>query len=151
MLISIYYAIFNCHLNYGSQIWGQNQNSITARVLTLQKSAIRIMSNVSRRTHSNPLFYNLKILKMFDQIQCHNVLLLYKIFNNKSPQSVCDTFALMLHSHNTRSNQVIIPRTNSNFFGTYSIKCQCINAWNFFSNIFKDQNLQSRSYIYIQN
>ena len=100
-LISVY-AIFNSHLNYGSQIWGQNQNYVTNRIFTLQKSAIRIISNVPRRTHTTPLFQNLSILKLFDQIQCHNVLLLHKIINNKVPESICDTFALMLHSHNTR-------------------------------------------------
>ena len=70
-LTSVYYAIFNSHLNYGSQVWGQNQNYVTNRILTLQKSAIRIMSNVPRRTHTAPLFHNLSILKLFDQIQCH--------------------------------------------------------------------------------
>ena len=52
-LISVYYAIFNSHLNYGSQIWGQNQNYVTNRIFTLQKSAIRIISNVPRRTHTS--------------------------------------------------------------------------------------------------
>ena len=58
-LISVYYAIFNSHLNYGSQIWGQNQNYVTNRIFTLQKSAIRIISNVPRRTPTTPLFQNL--------------------------------------------------------------------------------------------
>ena len=73
-LTSVYHAIFNSHLNYGNQIWCQNQNSITNRIFILQKSAIRIMCKVTRRTHTAPLFYSLGILKLFDQIQCHNVL-----------------------------------------------------------------------------
>ena len=142
-LTSVYYAIFNSHLNYGSQVWGQNQNSVTNRILTLQKSAIRIMSNVPRRTHTAPLFHHLSILKFFDQIQCHNVLFLHKILNNKTPKSVRETFAIMLHSHNTRNkNLIIAPLINTNFFGTYSIKHQCISAWNHFSNIFANQNLE---------
>ena len=53
----------------------------------------------------------------------------------------------MLHSHNTRSNnQFIIPQTNTHFFGTYSIKYQCISIWNYFSNIFKDKELNLLSY-----
>ena len=67
--------------------------------------------------HADPLFYNFRILKCFDQIKCHNVLILHKILNNKVSESVCETFALMLHSHNTRSiNQIIIPQTNTNIF-----------------------------------
>ena len=132
-LTSVYHAVFGSHLNYGNQIWGQKQNSVTNRILILQKSAIRIMSMVPRRTHTDPLFYNLKILKNFDQVQCHNVLFLHKILNNKIPNSVCETFSLMLHSHNTRANnQIIIPQTNTIFFGTFSIKYQCMES--FFSH-----------------
>ena len=68
-LTSVYHAIFNSHLNYGNQIWGQKQNSVTNRISILQKSAIRIMSMVPRRTHTDPIFYNFRILKFFDQIK----------------------------------------------------------------------------------
>ena len=122
-LTSVYYAIFNSHLNYGNQIWGQNQNSVTNRIFILQKSTIRIMSKVPCRTHTDPLFYSFRIFYFFYQIQCHNVLFLHKILNNKVPESACETFSLMLHSHNTNSkNQIIIPQINKTFFGTYSIK-----------------------------
>ena len=68
-LKSVYYAIFDSHLSYGSQIWGQNQNSVTNRIFILQKSAMRIMSNIPRRTHSSPLFHNLGVLKLSDKIK----------------------------------------------------------------------------------
>ena len=90
------------------------------------------------------IFHSFRILKCFDQIKCHVLFFLHKILNNKVIESICETFALMWHSYNTRSiNQIIIPQTNTIFFfGTYSIKYQCINIWNLFSNIFQDQNLQ---------
>ena len=97
-----------------------------------------------------PTPYSIKemtIIKYFDQIQCHNVLLLHKILNNKVPESICNIYTLMLHSHNTRTkNQIIIPQTNTKFLGTYSIKHQCISVWNHFSTIFTDQNLELLSF-----
>ena len=51
---------------------------------------------------------------MFDQIQCHNVLVLHKILNNKVPESVCETFAITLHSHSTRSDNKNHNSTNQN-------------------------------------
>ena len=36
ILKSIYYDIFDCHLNYANTIWGQNRNSIN-RLILLQK------------------------------------------------------------------------------------------------------------------
>ena len=52
-LTSVYHAIFNSHLNYGNQIWGQKQNSVTNRIFILQKSAIRIMSMVGTSSYSH--------------------------------------------------------------------------------------------------
>ena len=47
---------------------------------------------------------------------------LHKLLNNRVPESVCETFSIMLHSHNTRSNnQIIIPQINTTCFGIYSI------------------------------
>ena len=38
ILKSIYYAIFDCHLNYANTVWSQNRNSIN-RLIILQKSS----------------------------------------------------------------------------------------------------------------
>ena len=40
-LTSVYRAIFNSHLNYGNQIWGQKQNSIRNRIFILQKKCYK--------------------------------------------------------------------------------------------------------------
>ena len=146
ILRSVYYSIFNSHLNYGSQIWGQKQNYITNRVFTLQKSALRIMNKEPRDAHSSPLFHNTRILKVFDKIQCQNVLLLHKVINKKVPQSICQSFTLMSHSHNTRiNNPLIVPYSNTDSYGAYSIRNQCITAWNVYSEIFADKDLESLS------
>ena len=43
ILKSIYYAIFDCQLNYANTVWGQNRNSMN-QVIILQKKALHIMS-----------------------------------------------------------------------------------------------------------
>ena len=59
ILKSIYYAIFDCNLNYANTVWGQNRNSMN-RLIILQKKALRIMSFECRNAHSNPLFLDMK-------------------------------------------------------------------------------------------
>ena len=59
VLNTVYYALFHSHMSYACQIWGQNRGSITNRIFILQKSAVRIMSFASCRTHSDPLFQKL--------------------------------------------------------------------------------------------
>ena len=49
------------------------------------------MIMVLRRTHTDPRFYNFRILKLFDQMQSRNVLFIRKILNNKVVESVCET------------------------------------------------------------
>ena len=36
VLKSIYYTIFDCHLNYANTVWGQNRNSMN-RLIIVQK------------------------------------------------------------------------------------------------------------------
>ena len=56
---AIYYAIFDCPLNYANTVWRQNRNSMN-RLIMLQKKALRIMSFECRNAHSNPLFLDMK-------------------------------------------------------------------------------------------
>ena len=39
ILKSIYYAIFDCHLNYANTVWGQNRNSVN-RLIILHKKGL---------------------------------------------------------------------------------------------------------------
>ena len=54
-LRTIYFAIFDSHINYANLIWGQNQHALS-RIIILQKKALRIMNFQSRDSHSSPLF-----------------------------------------------------------------------------------------------
>ena len=49
ILRTIYFAIFDAHLNYGNLIWGQNLNAVSR--IVLQKKALRIMNFHSRDSH----------------------------------------------------------------------------------------------------
>ena len=63
ILRTIYFAIFDTHLNYGNLIWGQNLNAVS-RIVVLQKKAIRIMNFHSRDSNSSPLFKSNHILNL---------------------------------------------------------------------------------------
>ena len=63
---NIYHAIFSSHLMYGCQIWAQNLCSVTHKISTLQRNAVRIMTFSDYKAHSEPLFNKLEILKFKD-------------------------------------------------------------------------------------
>ena len=121
-------------------------NSITNRIFILQKSAIRIMSFESRQTNCNLLFQKLNILKFFDLVQTQNIIFLHKLLNGNIPSELQETFKLLTieFSHDTRNKNYLtftVPHINTQQFGTYSIKYQCISSWHFFSKQFTTNNL----------
>ena len=73
-LRTIYFAIFDSHINYVNLIWGQNLHSLS-RIIILQKKALRIMNFQSRDSHSSPLFRSNHILKLEGKIFIENILL----------------------------------------------------------------------------
>ena len=79
-LRTIYFAIFDSHINYVHQ----NLHSLS-RIIILQKKALRIMNFQSRDSHSSPLFRSNHILKLEDKILIENILFISKSFNNLLP------------------------------------------------------------------
>ena len=53
-------------MNYNIIVWGGTYSVHLQNLIKLQKRSIRIISNASYRAHTDPLFYNLKVLKLKD-------------------------------------------------------------------------------------
>ena len=98
-LKTIYYTIFDSHINYTNVIWAQNSNAVN-RVSVLQKRALRIISFQPRDCYSSPLFKKQNLLKFEDKIQLENILLVSKYFNNILPSIFENWFTLFSDMHN---------------------------------------------------
>ena len=77
-LRSVYFAIFDAHLRYGSQIWGQQKTGTIKQIEKLQDKAIRIINFKSKNDPSNPLYKSMKILKLNDVILFNNCMFVLK-------------------------------------------------------------------------
>ena len=135
LLKNIYFATFSSNLYYGSQIWGQSLHAVTDNISLLQKKAVRILTFSEFHDHSEPLFKNLKILKVKDNIFLQNCLFVHDYFNGNLPKSFSNTFtkAEKTHSFFTRNaidGILVPPRYNSTNYGLNSIYNICIKAWN---------------------
>ena len=69
-LLTLYNSLILPYLNYAILAWG-NSTSQCNKLLLLQKRAVRILSRTSYRSHTNPLFAELNILKMDDLFNLH--------------------------------------------------------------------------------
>ena len=145
-LKAIYYAIFSSHMLYGCQVWGQNKNAGVKKIFRLQKNAIRIITFSDFRAPTNPLFQNLGILKISDNITLLNCLLVHDCLHKKLPQSFEHFFKPSnAQTRNAGSGFLFQPFVRSTKYGKMSIKLSAIASWNFFSRTFQPKKLSDLS------
>ena len=147
-LRSLYFSLFHCHLIYAPQLWAQLQNIHSNKIFILQKKAMRIMDNADRRAHTDPLFYDYKILKLFDHVKMENALFLHKYFNHELPQSLIDNFKIeqrndLYSTRTSRYNTLIVPNISTKKYGESSVIYQSIISWHYFSYNLQNPNLQN--------
>ena len=140
LLLQIYFGQFYSHLSYGCQLWGQNENYI-AKTITLQKKATRLLSFAHYQAHSDPLFKELKLLKLTDLVKMQNIIFTHNTLNENTPNVFKDYFKIK-HSHhhhetiNNINSSYSIPKgslelpTGSNSINK-STKYICCKDWNF--------------------
>ena len=143
-LLNVYYAIFNSHLIYGCQIWGQGNSQHTHKISSIQNKTLRIIHFKTYMDPVNPLFQKSKVIKLDDYISILNCLFAYDHNKNNLPVAFEKFFLQVneIHNYNTRSsvnNNLFLPVTNTMHHGTHSIKTQSILTWNNMQNQLKIQ------------
>ena len=74
-MMILYKSLIASYLNYGLLLWGNESH----KVLTLQKKAIRLISNSPYISHTNPLFMQHKLLKIRGFFKLKLLKLYYKL------------------------------------------------------------------------
>ena len=111
--ISVYFSLFYTFILYGSLAWQFTSKTNLNRVFILQKKCLRIITFSFYKDHSNPLFKDVKLLKLRDVLESEIIKFFYKFSRNELPKSLCSIFNLVqeVHTRNRRNNLLIyIPR-----------------------------------------
>ena len=157
VLLSIYHALFQSHLNYAAQVWGQPLTDTKKKINTAQNKALRIICNKAPRSTENPLYLENKILKLPDLIHFQNFSLVLRHYKGLTPRGINNLLVKMTnsHHHETRNNLYAnqkqtsykvpktneikhrgnphtykLPTTNKITYGTYSITTLIPKSWN---------------------
>ena len=131
-------------------MWGLCDNHITNRILTLQKTALRLLTFNEPRSHSNPIFAELGILKFFDLVKVLNIHLVHQHLNAKLPLDLMSSlnFDIVDHQLGTR-NQVLglikLKHYNTHTFGLNSLVRLATQQWNNLQLSKSDINLSELS------
>ena len=130
---------------YGSQIWGQVNNSNVKRVIRQQNKAIRTISFVNYDTPTEVLYKSLKILKFSENVKTLNLLFIYNSFNNHLPLVLKNVFHFdcRVNKYNMRQSDCILslPKVFTSTYGLESIEYKSIALWNRLATKFNDVNL----------
>ena len=93
------------YLLYCNILCGNCNSNTLWPVYRLQKMAIRLIVNVSRRVKSSPYFKELNILKVPDLYSISVSVFLYNFINNKLPDTFSNYFVLNNSIHNIDTRQ----------------------------------------------
>ena len=107
--LHIYNSLILSHINFGILSWGYK----CERISKLQKKAVRIVSLSKYNAHTEPIFKQLKLLKVTDILRLQELKFYYKFHHRMLPSYLLDLPLVTnaeTHHHNTRRrNDIRLP------------------------------------------
>ena len=103
-LVTLYYSFIYPYRTYCNHVWGTACITQLNKISILQKKAIRIICNVNRRTPTDPLFRDLKIIP-FLHVNIYSIArFMFRYVNGSLPKPFVGYFTTNanIHSYNTR-------------------------------------------------
>ena len=91
-LYTLYCSLFLPYLNYCVEAWGNTYINSVKPIYLLQKKVIRIMHGVSYNDHTNDLFYNSKVVKLYDLVKFKTACIMYRAKNQLLPNNIQKLF-----------------------------------------------------------
>ena len=135
VLKTVYYSLFDTHLCYACQVWGQSNSDILVMVQRAQNKALRIINFKEERHPSEPLFTETKILNLTNIITLNNCMLVFDHLNSSLPAIFDELFKPFKEQyiHNTREVRryvLNIPKMKTSSYGPRSVQVKSIKYWN---------------------
>ncbi len=81
----LYFSLFHSHLLYCINILSCTSQTNITKILTMQKKAIRIVTNAPYNSHTNPLFLEINVLPFDKLITLNRLLFMHAIAYNYAP------------------------------------------------------------------
>ena len=103
---TLYNSLCKPHMEFGIIAWGGISSSKLKKVMMVQKKCVRNVAGKSYRSHTDPLFSKLHILKLEDLLIYNSCSFIHKWINGKSPISFKNTFTSLPLPNRTNSLQL---------------------------------------------
>ena len=145
-LIMLYYSLVFPHLIYGIEVWGSAMQTYSSRIHLMQKKLVRMISRKDVRMDnyaypaSEPIFKELKILKLKDIHKLFICKFVYKWTQGQVPSNFTHWFRYTSHIHQhitrrslfngTDSRLLYIPFGRTTNYGCKKLKVLAPGMWN---------------------
>ena len=112
-LKAIYYSLFHSNLIYCISIWSSTPQCNLNKIITLQKSAVRLICNEKYNAHTEPIFKKLSILPFRSLVDFFGLQFMQRFKQGFLPTSFLYTWASNeerrpdLHHYNLRNNDLL--------------------------------------------
>ena len=138
-LFLLYNTMVLPYISYCNSVWAVCAKTKLLPILLLQKKALRICTGAPHFANSDPLFRNLKTLKITDINTLQVAIFMFKYFNNQLPSPFDNMFTLnnLIHSYPTRSSQNFHLTNPKLLIAHKSIRHSGSDLWNSLSNDIK--------------
>ena len=90
---TLYYSLFESHLNFGNLLWGCAKNKFLNKIENLQKKCVRNVALKNFRAHTEPIFKSLGILKFTDKLSYCRSIFMHQYRHEKLPPSFTGIFS----------------------------------------------------------
>ena len=148
-LLTIYNSLIYPYILYGIPIWGNADNVHLKPIYTIQKKAVRIISNKDYyventylREHSTPLFNNLRLLKIYDVFKVEALKFVFDSLNKTNPNQFHEYFSFHtfrnVNTASIRNKYLIRPFPRTSTYGIKSLKYTGVILWNNLSLTLRD-------------
>ena len=105
----LYYSLIYPHLQYCISSWGRATKSVLKPLSIIKKRVLRLITKITCRAPSAPLFFHLKFLKLYDVHKLQIAKMMHHINNQNNTWTINNSIKLKeLHNHNTRASSIII-------------------------------------------
>ena len=115
-LLSVYFAIFQSHLNFGLSVWGQAHEMYLQKIRSIQNKVLRKITNVEYDTHISEIYKQANVLKLNDLFNTKIMSLMWDFDHNILPDNLNKFFVCTNeHSYETRTVEAGMIQINPNF------------------------------------
>ena len=132
----LYYSLFYSFISYGISVWGLTHPTVLDPLCKIQKKVVRAITFNNKYTHTNPLFYNLCLLKIYE---IHSLKFSQNCHTIRTKELICMRVCVF-----SNYNPVLLQfyaQFNSNSVQIYHCKNHMISLYFYHSIKFQLRNL----------